>query len=139
MADDGDAIGGFSTDDIAGALSTALQACSVPTDDSDVSVSVSDGLFHTSVRLSAAVRPVAQPPPPDDNGDTAPGSVEAAPLLLMGTVQVVDDAVRVGLRIVVTETSQIVEAASGDADGTTTDAITNAAQIAIGGLPSLNQ
>ena len=139
MADDGDdKIGGFTTDDVAGAISAALQAKDVPTDDSEVKATISSGLFHVEVRLSATVKPVSQPPPPDDSGENAPGSVEAAPLLLIGAVQVIDDAIRVTLRIVVTETSQIVEAAGGDATGTTPDAITDAAQIAIGGLPSLN-
>lgn len=136
MADDGDTNGSFTTEDIAGAVSAALQARDVPTDGDDVSVSISDGLFHVSVRLSATVKPAGQAPPAD--GDADPGSVQAAPLLLIGTVQVVDDAVRVGLRIVVTETSQIVESAGGDATGTTAEAVTDAAQIALGGLPSLN-
>ena len=136
MADDGDTIGPFTVDDVAGGVSAALSAKSVPTDDDQVKVTIQDGLFHLSVRLGAAVKPVGQTAPSDD-GD-APGSVEAAPLLLIGTVQVVDDSIRVSLRIVVTETSAIVEAGSGDAVGSTAEAITDAAQIAVEALPSLN-
>ena len=136
-ADDGDTIGGYTTDDVASALAAALQAKDVPTADSDVKVTVAEGLFHFSVRLSANVKPVGQAPASSDG--TPPASVQAAPLLLIGAVQVIDDQVRVTMRIVVTETSQIVEASTGDASGKTKDAITDAAQIAIGGLPSLNQ
>ena len=138
MADDDNSIGGFSTDDVAGAISAALSAKNVPTDDDEVKATISNGLFHIGVRLSATVQPVPQAPP-DPDGDLPPGSVQAAPLLLIGAVQIIDDAVRVTLRIVVTETSEIKEAGSGDATGTTTDAITDAAQIALDALPSLNQ
>ena len=135
MADDGDTIGGFSTDDVASAISAALSAKDVPSDDNDVTASISDGLFHVGVRLSATVQPGGAAP----SGDADASSVTPAPLLLEGTVQVVEDAIRVTLKLVVTETSQIVEAGSGDATGTDKDAITDAAQTALGALPSLNQ
>jgi hypothetical protein len=137
MADDGDTIGGFTTDDVAGAISDALSAKNVPTDGDDVTASVSSGLFHVGVRLSATVQPAGSAPPPDADAD--PDSVKAAPLLLEGTVQVIDDQIRVTLKLVVTETSQIVEVGSGDATGADKSAITDAAQIALGALPSLNQ
>lgn len=136
MADDGDAIGGFTTDDVISAIADALSAKNVPTDGEDVTASIEGGLFHYGVRLSATVQPAGAAPP---NPDADPGSVTPAPLLLMGMVQVIEDAIRVSCKLVVTETSQIVEAATGDATGTDKSAITDAAQIALGDMPSLNQ
>ena len=107
-----------------------------PLDDSDVKVTT-DGLIHFMVRLSASVKPLHQIP--TDTSNLPPGSVEGALLLLIGAVQTIEDSIRVTMRIVVTETSEIVEASKGDSTGTTVEALTDAAQLAIGGLPSLNQ
>ncbi len=126
----------FSEDDVATAVSAALSAKDVPLEDSDVKVST-DGLIHFMVRLSRSVKPLHQIP--DDTSNLPPGTVEGAPLLLLGSVQTIEDSIRVSMRIVITETSEIVEVSKGDATGATVDALTDAAQLAIEGLPSLNQ
>jgi hypothetical protein len=116
---------GFTDDDVASALSAALGARGVSGGGGDVDVSCEGGQFHYGVRLSETAKPAS--------------STQAAPLQLVGTVQVVEDQVRVTAQIELAETGEIVEAAEGDASGRTRDAITDAAQTAFAGLRSLNQ
>lgn len=89
------------------------------------------------MRLNAKVKLVDRAPPSDD--DTPQASVQAAPLLLIGAVQVIETEIRGTSRIVITQTMVIVEAGPGDATGQTAEATTDATQIAIEALPSLDQ
>lgn len=123
-------------DDVAGALTTAFQAKNIAFDDDGVGVSKSHGLFHLKVRLSATAAPLPQAP--DDDSEVEPGSLEPAALLVLGTVQLVDDMARVTMRVVVVETSEVKETGSGDATGATVDAVESAAEDAIAQLSSLN-
>ena len=123
-------------DAIAAALVNAFLAKDVQVPDDGMKVSQADGLFHLSVRLSADVRPLPQIP--DDTGNLAPGSQEGATLMVLGTVQLVDTQTRVTMRIVVVETSEILESSSGDADGVSEESVGNAAESAISDLSTLS-
>lgn len=122
-------------DDVAGALTKALQEHDVPVDDDGVKVTLSSGLYQLMVRLSADVRPLPQVP--DDTSNLAPGSVQGAHYLLQGSVQIIEDQVRVNMRVVSVETSEILETSKADASGSVLDAIQGAAGDCLAGLPSL--
>ena len=122
----------FSTDDVSDALSTALSALDVPTGGNEIDVTNEDGQFKYAVRLSSEFKPAGKVP-----DDPTPGTVTAASYLLLGSLQIVEDQMRVTARIVNVETSQIIEASKGDATGTTKETITDAAQIAFDALSSL--
>ena len=125
-----------SEDDVAGALAKAMQDHDVPVDDDGVKVTLSEhGMYNLMVRLGAEVRPLPQIP--DDTSNLAPGSVEGARYLLQGAVQIVGDEVRVTMRVVSVETSQILEQSKADGSGSTLDAIQGAAGDCLAGLPSL--
>lgn len=124
-----------SEDDISSALASAFQSRDIPVDDDGVKVTTADGLYHLMVRLTADARPLPQVP--DDTSTLAPGSVQGAQLMVLGTVQLVEDQTRVTMRTVVVETSEIVESSSADASGVSADSIQGAAEDCLAGLPSL--
>jgi hypothetical protein len=126
----------LSTDEVADALTKALRSQNVEVPDSGVSVTVSKaGLFQLFMRMSSTGK--ALPQIPADTSNLPPRSQQGAMLLLMGSVQVLDDATRVNMRVVVTETSEIVEAGTGDAQGSSADSVQIAAENAIAKLPTL--
>lgn len=125
-----------SPDDVAGVIAKAMQDHDVPVDDDGVKVTLSEhGMYNLMVRLGAEVRPLPQVP--DDTSDLAPGSVEGARYLLQGAVQVLGDEVRVSMRVVELETSQILEQSKANGSGAVLDAIQGAAGDCLAGLPSL--
>ena len=101
----------------------------VPVEDDGVKVTTQGGLFHLNVRLSADVKPLKK----------FVDSNDVAAMLVPGTVQVQDEAVRVTMRIVVVETSQILEASSGNSEPASQDSVQSAAEHAIADLETLNQ
>jgi hypothetical protein len=113
---------GFTADEVASALTDAIEAAEVPTNGDDVEVSCEGGQFQFDVRLS----------------DTA-GGVQGSPLLLAGEVEVSEDGVKVSARVVSTETSQTVDESEGDADDATQESIAQAAETAFGRLESLSR
>src|SRR5450755_511831 len=110
-----------SEDEISSALASAFQARDIPVDDDGVKVTTADGLFHLMVRLTADAKPLPQVP--DDTSNLAPGSVQGAQLMVLGTVQLIETQTRVTMRTVVVETSEIVEASSADASGVSVESI----------------
>jgi hypothetical protein len=123
------------TDAITAALVNAFRSKSVDVDDG-VTVTAADGLYHLAIRLSKRATPL--PAVPDDTSDLAPGSVEGAAMLILGTVQLIATATRVTMRIVNVETSEILESSKGDADGVTEESVGDAAEDAISELPTLS-
>ena len=125
-----------SEDDVAGALTKAFQDHNVPMDDDTVRVTLSDGLYQIGVRLSSSFNPL--PKVPDDTSNLAPGSVQGALYMINGGVQIFGDQVRVTMRIVSVETSEILQSSKADASGSVLDGITGAAGDCLAGLPALN-
>ena len=125
-----------SEDDVAGALTKAFQDHNVPMDDNTVNVTLSSGLYQLAVRLSSSFNPLPQVP--EDTSNLAPGSVQGALYMINGGVQIFGDQVRVTMRIVSVETSEILQASKGDGSGSVLDAITGAAGDCLAGLPALN-
>jgi|SRR5580700_288048 hypothetical protein len=126
-----------SEDDVSSALTRALEGHNVPMDDS-VQVTLDSGLYKLAVRLSSSFNPLPQVH--DETQSLQDGSVQGAAYLLQGAVQIIGDQVRVTLRIVSVETSEILQASSADGSGSSSvlDAITGAAGDALAGLPALN-
>lgn len=124
-----------SEDDVSSALTRALEDHNVPMDDS-VQVTTSGDVYHLAVRLSSSFNPLPQVH--DDTQSLQDGSVQGAAYLLQGAVQIVGDEVRVSMRIVSVETSQILQSSLANASGSVLDAITGAAGDALAGLPALN-
>jgi hypothetical protein len=125
-----------SADDVAGALTHAFQDHNVPMDDDTVNVTFDTGLYKFAARLSSSFNPLPQVH--DDTQSLQTGSVQGAMYLVQGAVQIIEDQVRVSMRIVSVETSAILQASSGDGSGSVLDAITGAAGDALAGLPALN-
>jgi hypothetical protein len=127
----------LSEDDIQSALTSAFQARNVPVDDDGVKVTTVDSMFHLMVRLTADAMPLPQVP--DDTGDLAPGSVQGAQLMVVGSVQRLDGGTRVSMRVLKVETSEILQAGQGDAMGTANkDAVQAAAEDALAALDMLH-
>jgi hypothetical protein len=124
-----------SEDDVSSALTRALEDHNVPMDDS-VKVTLDSDLYKLAVRLSSSFNPLPQVH--DDTQSLQDGSVQGAAYLLQGAVQIIGDQVRVTMRIVSVETSEILQASSADGSGSVLDAITGAAGDALAGLPALN-
>jgi hypothetical protein len=123
-------------DDIQDAITSALQDRDVKVDDDGVKVSTSSsGMFTFMVRLTADSQPLPQVP--DDTSNLAPGSVQGAMKLLQGSVQALDGATRVIMKVVSVETSEILETGQGDASAGTKDAVQAAAEDALAGCSSL--
>jgi hypothetical protein len=123
-------------DEVAQALAKALQDHNVPVQDDGVKVTLSSGLYQLMVRLSADVQPLPQVPA--DTSNLPAGSVQGAMYLLLGSVVLVGDQVRVNMRIVSVETSEIVQASSASGSGSPLEAIQGAAGDCLAGLPGLN-
>jgi hypothetical protein len=125
-----------SEDNVSSALTRAFKDHDVPMDDDTVKVTSSDGLYKFAVRLSSSFNPLPQVH--DDTQSLQTGSVQGALYLCQGAVQIIGDQVRVTMRIVSVETSEILQASSADGSGSVLDAITGAAGDALAGLPALN-
>lgn len=125
-----------SEDDVAGALTRAFNDHNVPMDDDTVKVTLDSGLYKLAVRLSSSFNPLPQVH--DDTQSLQTGSVQGARYLVLGSVQVIEDQVRVNMRIVSVETSEVLQASKADGSGSVLDAITGAAGDALAGLPALN-
>ena len=127
----------LSEDDIQEALTSAFQDHNVPVDDDGVKVTTVDGMFHLMVRLTADANPLPQVP--DDTSNLAPGSVQGAQLMVVGSVQRLDGGTRVSMRVLKVETSEILQSGQGDAMGTANkDAVQSAAGDALAGLDMLH-
>ena len=124
-----------SEDEVSDALTRALENNNVPMDDS-VKVTASGDMYHLAVRLSSSFNPLPQVH--DDTQSLQDGSVQGAAYLLQGTVQIIEDQVRVMMRIVSVETSRILQQSKGEGSGAVLEAITGAAGDALAGLPALN-
>ena len=140
-SDDSSSDGGscmdLSEDDIQNALTAAFQERNVPVDDDGVKVTTVDSMFHLMVRLAADGAPLPQVP--DDTSNLAPGSVQGAQLMVVGSVQRLDGGTRVSMRVLEVATSTILQAGQGDAMGTANkDAVQAAAEDALAALDLLH-
>ena len=124
-----------SEDEVAGALTKAFRARSVPMWDDVVSVTLSSGMYRISARLSADYKPLSQV---SDDTSKQTGSITGATYMINGGVQLIGNATKVTMRIVSVETSAILESGEGNASGgAALDIIESAAEDALAGLPSL--
>ena len=124
-------------DEVQAAFVGAMRSKSIDVDDDAVTINEQGtGLYHFAVRMSRRNTPL--PKIPDDTSDLAPGSVEGAATLLQGALQILGDRVRVTMRLVSVETSEILEASNGDADGANESGIGDAVGTALDGMPSLS-
>lgn len=127
----------LSEEDVQSALVSAFQQRNVPLAQDGVKVTKSNDLFNLAVRLSEDAMPL--PPAPDDTSNLAPGSVQGAWLMVLGSVQAIDGGTRVSMRVVKVETSEILQTGQGDAMGTANkDAVQAAAEDALAGLDMLH-
>ena len=118
------------------ALVNAFRAKGIDVDDDGVKVTDETGLYHLQVRLAGDGTPL--PPLPDDMSDIAPGSLKGSAVGIIGAVQFAGtEATRVTMRIDVTETSAIIDAGKGDADGVSEESIGNAAEEALSNMRTL--
>jgi len=125
-----------SADDVAGALTGAFHDHSVPMDDDTVNVTGDSNYYKLAVRLSSSFDPL--PKVHDDTQSLQTGSLQGALYMINGAVQVIEDQVKVTMRIVSVETSEILQVSSGSGSGSVLDAIRGAAGDALAGLPALN-
>lgn len=124
-------------EEVSDALTSAFKDHDVPMDEDSVNVNLDDGLYKVGVRLSRDFRVLPQVP--EDTSNLAPGSVEGALYMIIGSVQIVEQEVRVNLRIVSVETSEILQVGSGSGSGNDVkENITGAAGDALAGLTALH-
>jgi len=128
-----------SNDDVGSCIMNACNSHDVPMDDDTVNVTSDGGPFYRfSIRLSRNFNPLSKVH--DDTQSLQTGSVQGAMYLLQGSVQIIETQVRVLARVVSVETSEILQASSGDGSSSSSieDAITGAASDALAGLSVLN-
>lgn len=99
------------------------------------------GMMRFSVRLGQhgnAVLPSSQTIEAHTKaGDAAPGSIEGAPKLLLGALQQFEGLTRITVRVVRTETAEILTTGKGDTDGTNEAAVQKAIVLALRDMGSL--
>lgn len=135
-AGSGDDGADLTEDDVTAALTDAFAGKGVDLPDNAVGVTRHGSSFHLNVRVSATAKVLPQVP--SDTSGLAPRSVEGAALMVIGSVHLVGgEACQVNMRLVVVETSRIVETASGRASGVDKTAVESAALDAISGLATL--
>lgn len=114
----------------------AFRAKGIDVDDDGVKVTNETGLYHLQVRLAGDGTPL--PPLPDDPSNLAPGSLKGSAVGIIGAIQFAGTgATRVTMRIDVTETSEILDAGKGDADGVSEDSVGQAAEEALSNMRTL--
>ena len=118
---------------IQAALVNAFRAKGIDVDDDGVKVTNETGLYHLQVRLAGDGTPL-----PDDPSNLAPGSLKGSAVGIIGAIQFAGTgATRVTMRIDVTETSEILDAGKGDADGVSEDSVGQAAEEALSNMRTL--
>ena len=88
--------------------------------------------MKVSVRLSANALPLPQVP------QSTPEPVTPAAGMVLGQVQILKGVSRVGLHIVIVETSEVVQTGQGTASGDSIDTVQAAAEDALAALTMLN-
>ena len=87
-----------SEDEVSDALTRPFKDHNVAVDNDSVKVTVDSGLYKLAVRLSGSFNPLPQVH--DDTLSLQTGSLQGALYLCRGAVQIIEDQVRVTMRIV---------------------------------------